>query len=97
MESILESKQQFIQNGQKIFAARNINLSNIIKTESGDLALIDWEKCGFANNPAADYGFIFTSLWSNPDLQDRLLLKACEANKNHPNFREKFRIDFIFN
>lgn len=96
MNTILSDRQNFIQSGPKIFAARDINPSNIIKTESDELAMIDWERCGVTNNPATEYGFLFVSLFSAPELQEKLLRKIKLAHQDDPDFFERFRLDFIF-
>lgn len=97
MESILVENEERIRNWRTVFGSCDINPANIIKTQSGELALIDWERAGFTNSSAYEYGFLFATLWSNPDLQQKFLQKACQINQDDPEFKEKFRVDFLFN
>jgi hypothetical protein len=97
MGSILLESEERIRGWHTVFGSGDINPANIIKTQSGELALIDWERAGFTNNSAYEHGFLFATLWSNPDLQQKFLQKACQANQDDSEFKEKFRVDFLFN
>jgi len=97
MEAILRKNEDLIRGGRAVFSSRDINSANIIKTKSDQLVLIDWERTGFVNNSAFEYGFLFADLFSNPELQAKFLEAAKKVNKDDPDFLEKFRSDFLFN
>lgn len=97
MQLFLTENEETIRNYGSVFGSCDINPANIIKTQTNQLALIDWERAGFTDNSAQEYGFLFVSLWSNPRLQEMFLHEACKMNADDPEFMEKFRIDFLYN
>jgi len=96
LQNLLEEEKDFLNQTGTIFVAGDINPSNIIRRENGQLCFIDWERGGLMNAPAHDYGFMFVDLWNIPVLQERYFRKAVEVNQDIPDFKEHLRLDFIF-
>jgi hypothetical protein len=74
----------------------DIQPSNIIK-RNDRLSLVDWERISKTNNPAENYGLLFTTLWSNPELQIAYYQQVMELNQHNSEFAELFRLDFLYN
>ena len=94
--SLLEEKREFLEQARLVFAAGDINPSNIIKTKDGQLGLVDWERVRLINSPVLDYDFMFVDLWNAPELQRRFFEHILELNQDDPDFRERMRLDFLF-
>lgn len=94
---LLKEKDGLLSSEGTFLAASDIQASNIIKMENGQLGMIDWERINVTNNPALDYCFIYAVLWDNPQLQEEYLRYAILQNQDRTNFKEYFRLDFIFN
>lgn len=94
---LLEEKKEFLSRENDFLAAGDIQASNIIKMDNGQLGMIDWERINATNNPALDYCFMYAVLWDNPELQKEYLQYALSQNQEMPDFKEYFRLDFIFN
>lgn len=97
LAQLLEKEKELLESDDVFFAASDVQGSNIIKIENGQLGMIDWERINVTNNPALDYGFMHAVLWDNPQLQEEYLRYALLQNQDRPNFKEYFRLDFIFN
>lgn len=95
---LLFKDQETLLSSEKVFlAAGDIQASNIIKMENGQLGMIDWERVKATNSPALDYCFMYAVLWENPQLQEEYLQYVLSQNQDIPNFKEYFRLDLIFN
>ncbi len=95
--SQLISNQNFVNLGKDLFAIIDIQPSNIIKSNNGQLCLVDWDRISVSKNPAVNYGFILTDLWVDPALQQKYFDYVLKINRSVKNFKEYLRLDFIFN
>lgn len=94
---LIEKEKELLSSDGVFLAAGDIQSSNIIKMDNGQLGMIDWERINLTNSPALDYGFMYAVLWNNPQLQEEYLQYALSQNQDKPNFKEYFRLDFLFN
>jgi hypothetical protein len=94
LEQLLNENKTLLTNSEEYFIAGDTNPSNWIRNPDGTLCLFDWERMGKTNNPAYDYGFLFTDLWNVPRIQDQVFNHIISTN---PDILEPFRMDFIFN
>lgn len=97
LELLLEEEKELLLSEEVFFAASDVQGSNIVKMENGQLGMIDWERVNATNNPALDYCFMYAVLWDNRELQEEYLRYVLSQNQDKPNFKEYFRLDFIFN
>ncbi len=97
LSQLLEDKKDLLLKERVFLAGSDIQGSNIIKIENRQLGMIDWERLNLTNNPALDYCFMYAVLWDSPSLQEEYLRYVLSQNQDIPNFKEYFRLDFIFN
>ena len=95
LRNILEKNKVLLENQPLVFNNQDINPANIIRTENG-ITVIDWERLRQVPNPAAAYNHIIESHWRFPELQDEMVKRVLELNKDVPNFKELFRTEMLF-
>ncbi len=69
--------------------------TNLIKLPDGRLGSFDWERLHAGKNPADDYGKIVSRLWSVPELQEKMIARILEKNKQIKGFKEMFRFNLF--
>lgn len=97
LTTLIEKERELLSSDEVFLAAGDIQGSNIIKMDNGQLGMIDWERINTTNNPALDYDFMYAVLWDNPQFQEEYLQYALSQNQDKPNFKEYLRLDFLFN
>lgn len=95
--TLYDSIQSDALNHPPVFAAGDINFSNIIKTPQGKLGFIDWERIRITDSPVLDYGFILATLKDFPHHRRLFFNHACHLNQETAHFKELLRLDFLFN
>lgn len=96
MRGILESNKTLIDEAPLQFNANDINPGNLVLQEEGKVGFVDWERAYACKDPARDYTYLFADLWNNPKMQEYYFHKVMDANKDTPNFKEYFRLNFLF-
>lgn len=93
---LLLENEEFLKSTPEVINNQDINPANIIRSQDGTFTVIDWERLRKVPNPAAAYNHIIESHWRYPELQDEMIRRVLELNKDDPNSRQLLRIDMLF-
>jgi len=95
IEKLLEESAAAQKNQPLYLLSEDVFTTNLMKLADGRLGSFDWERLHTGKNPADDYGKMVTRLWSEPELQSKIISKILEANQDIPGFQEMFRSNLI--
>lgn len=95
MDQMLSENADLMKNSPLCFVNQDIVPANLVRSED-KLTIIDWERLKISPNPAAPYSHLIESHWQWPEIQNQMIQKTLEANKDIPHFKDFLRLDMIF-